>query len=65
MKKNLVTGYSDETLHDAINRMVENHVHHLLIVDKNNHENLIGLLAVHDIALTYDSQKQTMTGKRI
>jgi len=64
MKKNLITGYSDETLHDAINRMVENHVHHLLIVDKSDHEKLIGLLAVHDIAVTYDLKKNTLFGKR-
>ena len=64
MKKNLIIGYSDETLHDAINRMVENHIHHLLIVDKGNHEKLVGLLASHDIALTYDLQKKTLFEKR-
>ena len=62
MNKNLITGYPDETIHDAMNRMVEKHVHHLLIVDKGNHEKLIGLLAVHDIATTYDLQKKTLFG---
>lgn len=61
MSKHLVVGYPDETLHDAFNRMTKHNISHLLIVEQNSPDKLIGLLAINHIALSYDLQNRTIT----
>ena len=52
MSKQLLIGYPDETLYEALNRMTKNNISHLPIVDKNYPDKLIGFLAIHNIALS-------------
>jgi CIC family chloride channel protein len=60
MSKRLLVGYPEESLSEAFNRMTKNNISHLPIVDRNYPDKLIGLLAIHDIALTYDLQKKSI-----
>jgi CIC family chloride channel protein len=60
MSKRLLVGYSQEILSEALNRMTKNNISHLPIVDRNSPDKLIGLLAVENIALTYDLKKKTI-----
>jgi CIC family chloride channel protein len=61
MSKQLLVGYPEETLSEALNRMTKNNISHLPIVDRDYPEKLMGLLAVQNIALTYDLQKKTIS----
>jgi chloride channel protein, CIC family len=60
MSKRLIVGYPEETLSQALNRMTKNNISHLPIVDRNSTDKLIGLLAVENIALTYELQRKTI-----
>ena len=59
MTKKLVTGYGHELLYDAMVKMTENKIGHLLIVDGKSPDRLVGLLAYHDIAITYELPRKT------
>ena len=65
MTQNLSLGYPDETLSAALNRMTEKNISHLPIVDPENPDKLIGFLAIHNIALTYDSQKKSLFEEKL
>jgi CIC family chloride channel protein len=60
MSKQLLVGYPEEVLSEALNRMTKNNISHLPIVDRNYPDRLVGLLAVENIALTYDLRKKTI-----
>jgi chloride channel protein, CIC family len=63
MSKRLIVGYPEETLSEALNRMTKSNVSHLPIVDRNSTDKLIGLLAVENIALTYELQRKTISAR--
>jgi chloride channel protein, CIC family len=65
MTKVLSVGYPDETLSEALTRMTKNHISHLPIVDLHQPDKLIGFLAIHNIALTYDVHKKTSLGEKV
>lgn len=65
MSKKLLIGYPDESLWAALTTMTKNHISHLPIVDKNYPDKLVGFLAIHHIALSYDSQKKTIFGEKV
>ncbi len=65
MSKDLSVGYPDETLYAALNRMSQNNISHLPVIDRNQRDKLIGFLAIHNIALTYDLQKKTFFGEKV
>jgi chloride channel protein, CIC family len=65
MSKKLAVGYADETLHQALIRMTKNNISHLPIVDPNQPDKLVGFLAIHNIALTYDLHKKTIFGEKL
>jgi len=58
MTTKLKVGYADEYLYDALVRMTENNVSHLPIVDPARPGSLVGLLAFHDIAVTYETPRE-------
>jgi CIC family chloride channel protein len=60
MNKQLVVGYARESLYEALNRMTKNNISHLPIVDENHPDRLVGFLAIHNIAFTYDLHKKTI-----
>jgi CIC family chloride channel protein len=60
MSKKLLVGYPEEVLSEALNRMTKNNISHLPIVDRNYSDRLVGLLAVENIALTYDLRRKTI-----
>jgi len=60
MSNRLIVGHAKESLYEALNRMTKNNISHLPVVDQNHPEKLIGILAVTDIALIYDLQKETI-----
>ena len=60
MSKQILAGYPEEPLSEALSRMAKNRISHLPIVGQNYPDRLIGLLAVHNIAATYDLQKKTI-----
>ncbi len=45
MNSKLVVAYPDESLFDAMNKMIVNHISHLPVVERNNPDQLLGLLA--------------------
>jgi chloride channel protein, CIC family len=65
MSKKLTVGYADETLYEALNRMTKNNISHLPIVDPVQPDKLVGFLAIHNIALTYDMHKKTIFGEKL
>jgi chloride channel protein, CIC family len=50
MSSKLVITYPDESLFDAMNKMVLNHISQLPVVDRNNPDQLLGLLALDDVS---------------
>ena len=64
MSQQLLVGYPKETLYEALHKMTENNISHLPIVDQNYPGKLIGLLAVQNIASTYDLQKNAISSER-
>ena len=49
MNSKLIVTYPDESLFDAMNKMIINHIGQLPVVEKNNQNHLLGLLALDDI----------------
>jgi CIC family chloride channel protein len=49
MNTKLVVTYPDESLFDAMNKMIVNHISQLPVVDRNNPDRLLGLLALDDV----------------
>lgn len=60
MSKKLTTGYADMSLFAALNMLSKNNISHLPIVDRYYPDKLIGLLAIHQIAMCYDTRKKTI-----
>ncbi len=44
--------------------MTKNNISHLPIVDREHPDKLIGFLAIHNIASTYDLQKKTISEEK-
>ena len=61
MSKDLVVGYPEETLYEALGRMTKNKISHLPIVTRDYPEKLVGFLAIHNVVPTYDLQKKTIS----
>ena len=49
MSIKLVVTYPDESLFDAMNKMIVNHISQLPVVDRDNPDQLLGLLALDDV----------------
>ncbi len=49
MSSKLVVAYPDESLFDAMNKMIANHISQLPVVERNNPDQLLGLLALDDV----------------
>jgi CIC family chloride channel protein len=49
MSSKLVVTYPDESLFDAMNKMIINHISQLPVVDRNDPDQLLGLLALDDV----------------
>jgi CIC family chloride channel protein len=64
MNKRLIVGYARESLYEALNRMTKNNISHLPIVDQNHPDRLVGFLAIHNIASTYDLHKKTIFAEK-
>ncbi len=58
MTTELVVGYADETLYDALNRMSRNKISHLPVVEHGKPQRMVGFLAVHDLTGVYDAQRK-------
>ncbi|VVB72382.1 Inosine-5'-monophosphate dehydrogenase [uncultured archaeon] len=50
MSSRLVVTFPDESLFDAMNKMIVNHISQLPVVERNNPDQLIGLLALDDVS---------------
>ena len=62
MSHKLVLGFPDEPLSSAFNKMAQNHISHLPVVEPEDHDQMIGFLAIHNIAATYDSRRKSLIG---
>jgi CIC family chloride channel protein len=60
MKKQLIVGYDYESLYEALSRMTQNNISHLPIVDPKHPERLLGILAIKDVALSYDYYREDL-----
>jgi len=49
MSTKLIVTYPDESLFDAMNKMIVNHISQLPVVERNNPDQLLGLLALDDV----------------
>jgi len=49
MSPNLVVTYPDESLFDAMNKMIVNHISQLPVVERNKPDQLLGLIALDDV----------------
>lgn len=49
MSTKLVVTYPDESLFDAMNKMIVNHISQLPVVERDNQDQLLGLLALDDV----------------
>ncbi len=49
MSSKLVVTYPDESLFDAMNKMIINHISQLPVVERNDPDQLLGLLALDDV----------------
>jgi CIC family chloride channel protein len=49
MSNKLVVTHPDESLFDAMNKMIVNHISQLPVVERNNPDQLLGLLALDDV----------------
>ena len=49
MSSKLVVTYPDESLFDAMNKMIVNHISQLPVVERDNPDQLLGLLALDDV----------------
>jgi len=49
MSSKLIVTYPDESLFDAMNKMIVNHISQLPVVERNNPDQLLGLLALDDV----------------
>ena len=49
MSYKLVVTYPDESLFDAMNKMIVNHISQLPVVEKDNPDQLLGMLALDDV----------------
>ena len=49
-----IVGYPNETLYQVFERMSQNHISHLPIVRREDPDRMVGFLAIHNIASTYD-----------
>ena len=64
MSRRLIVGHPNESLFEALDRMNQNNISHLPIVDDRAPERLIGFLAIHDISQSYDLHKRTILGEQ-
>ncbi len=48
MRSELVVTYPDESLFDAVNKMIVNHISQVTVVERINPDQLLGLLALDD-----------------
>jgi CIC family chloride channel protein len=55
---NLITVYEDETLYNALHKMVEGSVGRLPVVDRNNPKKLVGILTKSDIIVAYVKEEE-------
>ncbi len=53
MTRQLILGYANETLYSVLDRMNQNNISHLPIVQENEPNILIGFLATHDISQVF------------
>ncbi|OPY52354.1 MAG: Methylated protein [Methanosaeta sp. PtaU1.Bin060] len=49
MSTHLIVTYPDETLFDAMNKMIVNHISHLPVVERDKTDRLVGLLSLDDV----------------
>ncbi len=49
MSSKLVVTYPDESLFDAMNKMIVNRISQLPVVERDNPDQLLGLLALDDV----------------
>ena len=49
MSSKLVVTYPDESLFEAMNKMIVNHISQLPVVERDNPDQLLGLLALDDV----------------
>jgi CIC family chloride channel protein len=49
MSTELIVTYPDESLFDAMNKMIVNHISQLPAVERDNPDQLLGLLALDDV----------------
>jgi CIC family chloride channel protein len=54
ISKDLVLTYPDETVHLALDKMTAKNVGRLLVVDRNNPDQLIGIISKHDILRAHE-----------
>ncbi|HTY81441.1 MAG TPA: chloride channel protein [Dehalococcoidales bacterium] len=60
MKRELILGYDFESLHSALDKMTKNNISHLLIVNSRHPNILTGIIAIKDIALSYENYKEDL-----
>ena len=49
MSSKLIVTYPDESIFDAMNKMIVNKISQLPVVERNNPDQLLGLLALDDV----------------
>jgi CBS domain-containing protein len=49
MSSNLIVTHPDESMFDAMNKMIVNHISQLPVVERNNPYQILGLLALDDV----------------
>jgi predicted transcriptional regulator len=49
MSSKLIVTHPDESLFDAMNKMIVNHISQLPVVERNNPDQILGLLALDDV----------------
>jgi len=57
----LIVGYAADTLYEALAKMTKTNVSHLPVVDIRNHNKLLGIITINDIALSYATERRDVT----
>lgn len=57
---NLIVTYEDETLYNALHKIVENDIGRLPVVDRDNPRKLVGILTKSDIIVAYVKEEEKM-----
>jgi CIC family chloride channel protein len=65
MTRDLILCYPDESLKTALHRLAERNIGRLPVVDKDNEEQIIGLITRKSLIATYNRELERKTGTHL